>query len=39
MLSLVRLVAGLIFMEHGTQKLLGFPPGEHSGAQMMTLIW
>jgi putative oxidoreductase len=38
-LSLVRVVAGLIFMEHGTQKLLGFPPGEHSGAQMMTLIW
>ena len=38
-LSLVRVFAGLIFMEHGTQKLLGFPPGEHSGAQFMTLIW
>jgi putative oxidoreductase len=38
-LSLVRVVAGLIFMEHGTQKLLAFPPGEHSGAQFMTLIW
>jgi putative oxidoreductase len=38
-LSLTRIVAGLIFMEHGTQKLLGFPPGEHSGARFMTLIW
>ncbi|CAN7670862.1 DoxX family protein [Rhizobium sp. LjRoot254] len=24
-LSIVRIVVGLIFMEHGTQKLLGFP--------------
>lgn len=27
-LSIVRIVAGLIFLEHGMQKLLGFPPGE-----------
>jgi putative oxidoreductase len=26
LLSLLRIVSGLIFMEHGTQKLLGFPP-------------
>ena len=25
-LSILRIVAALIFMEHGTQKLLGFPP-------------
>src|SRR3954463_15386978 len=25
-LSIVRIVTGLIFMEHGTQKWLGFPP-------------
>ena len=25
-LSIVRIVCGLIFMEHGTQKWLGFPP-------------
>jgi putative oxidoreductase len=25
-LSIVRVVTALIFMEHGTQKLLGFPP-------------
>jgi putative oxidoreductase len=38
-LSIARIVAGLIFMEHGTQKLLGFPPGAHSGAAFMTMIW
>ena len=27
-LSIVRIMAGLIFMAHGTQKLLGFPVGE-----------
>ena len=26
LLSVVRIVSALIFMEHGTQKLLGFPP-------------
>ena len=25
-LTLVRIVAALIFLEHGTQKLFGFPP-------------
>jgi putative oxidoreductase len=25
-LSLLRIVVGLLFLEHGTQKLLGFPP-------------
>ncbi|SMF78592.1 putative oxidoreductase [Allosphingosinicella indica] len=28
MLSILRIVSGLIFLEHGTQKLLGFPPGK-----------
>lgn len=32
MLSIVRIVAGLIFLEHGTQKFFGFPPGERAGA-------
>ena len=27
MLSLLRIVTGLLFMEHGTGKLLGFPAG------------
>lgn len=29
-LSLLRIVTGLIFMEHGLQKLIGFPPGEYA---------
>jgi putative oxidoreductase len=27
LLSVLRIVAGLLFLEHGAQKLLGFPPG------------
>jgi putative oxidoreductase len=27
-LALLRIVSGLILLEHGTQKFLGFPPGE-----------
>ena len=30
-LSLLRIVAGLIFLEHGTQKFLNFPAGEMAG--------
>ena len=38
-LSLLRLVAGLLFLEHGTQKLLGFPSGAHAGAVFGTMPW
>jgi putative oxidoreductase len=31
MLSLLRIVSGLIFLAHGTQKMLGFPGGERAG--------
>ena len=31
-LSILRIVTGLLFLEHGTQKFLGFPPGEMAGA-------
>lgn len=31
MLSLLRIVSGLIFLEHGTQKFLSFPAGEAAG--------
>ena len=31
MLSLLRIVAGLLFFEHGTQKFLSFPAGEMAG--------
>lgn len=30
--GILRIVAGLLFMEHGTQKFLSFPPGEYAGA-------
>jgi putative oxidoreductase len=29
--ALLRMVAGLLFMEHGTQKFLSFPPGQMAG--------
>jgi putative oxidoreductase len=31
-LSVVRIVSGLIFLAHGTQKLLSFPGGERAGS-------
>src|SRR3546814_8718303 len=30
--AVLRIVAGLIFLEHGTQKFLGFPAGDMAGA-------
>jgi putative oxidoreductase len=37
-LSILRIVAALIFFEHGTQKLLGFPPAESPPA-VLSLSW
>ncbi len=31
-------MAALIFMEHGTQKLLGFPPADHPGPPLFSLL-
>jgi putative oxidoreductase len=31
MLSVLRIMAGLLFLEHGSQKFLGFPGGEMAG--------
>jgi len=41
MLSLLRIVTGLIFLEHGSQKLLGFPPAAPpmSSPAPFTLLW
>lgn len=41
LLSLLRIVAGLLFLEHGTQKLFGFPARMGGGAapDMLSLIW
>jgi len=38
-LAILRIVAGLLFLEHGTQKLFSFPPGEHAGVAFGTLPW
>ena len=32
MLSILRIVTGLIFLEHGTQKFLSFPAGDAAGS-------
>jgi len=31
-LSILRIVTGLLFLEHGLQKFLGFPPGQMAGS-------
>ena len=37
-LSIVRIMAALLFFEHGSQKLLGFPPAEYS-PDVLSLSW
>ena len=37
-LSVLRIVTGLLFMEHGTGKLLGFPPTEHAASTLFSLM-
>ena len=41
LLSLLRIMAALLLLQHGTQKLLGFPafPAGRSAPAMMTLGW
>ena len=39
MLSVVRIMVALLFLEHGTAKLLGFPPSPHGEPAFMTLMW
>ena len=40
LLSVLRIVAALLFLEHGAVKLLGFPPGSPMPMPApMTLIW
>ena len=38
MLSVLRIMTGLLFLEHGTQKLLGFPPSDHGAPALLSLI-
>ncbi len=37
-LTALRIMTGLLFMEHGTQKLLGFPAGGQFSGPLPTLI-
>jgi putative oxidoreductase len=38
MLAILRIIAALLFLEHGTQKLLGFPPSENPGPALFSLF-
>jgi putative oxidoreductase len=38
-LSIVRIVVGLLFLEHGTAKLFGFPVSTSAQPAMMSLLW
>ena len=38
MLSVLRIMTGLLFLEHGTQKLLGFPPAANPGPALFSLL-
>jgi putative oxidoreductase len=39
MLSILRIVAAVLFFEHGSQKLLGFPASPNPGPALFSLIW
>ena len=39
LLSIVRLVVGLLFLEHGTSKLFDFPHGTMAQPTMGSLLW
>jgi putative oxidoreductase len=39
MLSIARLVTGLLFLEHGTSKLFDFPHGTMAQPAMGSLLW
>jgi putative oxidoreductase len=38
MLSVLRVMTGLLFLEHGTQKLFGFPPPPNPGPALLSLL-
>ena len=37
-LSVLRIMTGLLFMQHGMQKLLGFPPSEHGMPPLLSIM-
>jgi putative oxidoreductase len=38
MLSILRIMTGLLFLEHGTAKLLAFPPSANPGPPLASLL-
>ena len=38
LLSILRIMTALLFLEHGTQKLLGFPPSPNPGPALFSLL-
>jgi putative oxidoreductase len=38
MLSVLRIITGLLFLEHGTQKLFNFPPRPNPGPALISLL-
>jgi putative oxidoreductase len=39
LLGVLRIVAAILFIEHGTQKLFGFPPPSRPQPEMFELTW
>lgn len=39
LLGLLRIVAAILFIEHGTQKLFGIPTAAHGMPEPFTLLW
>ena len=37
-LAVLRIMTALLFMQHGTQKLLGFPPSPRPGPELFSLL-
>lgn len=38
-LGVLRIVAAILFIEHGSQKLFGFPPTDRPMPELFTLFW
>ena len=38
LLAALRIVTALLFMEHGAQKLIGFPPSDHASPELFSLL-